>query len=129
MSAITVPTPVFRPKRLPRVLRRQANVIRLVVGLVLFAVVALLIAWRNFQVQQRTIDVARQRSHLLQLDQELQHLNGLIDAAAPYPMVSAWALEKRGWKDRQTRIDSILVVVPTPAQALGNSHDGSQTSQ
>jgi len=129
MSTITVPTPVYRPNRLPRVLRRQANVIRLVVGLVLFAVVALLVAWRNFQVQQLTIDVARQRSQLLQLDQELQHLNGLIDAAAPYPMVSEWALENRGWKDRQTRIDTLFVSVPQTAPTPGTTHGRSSVSE
>lgn len=77
----------------------------------LVAVVALLVAWRNFTVQQLSIDVARQRSTMLQLDQEIQHLTGSIDAAAPYNEVAKWALEKHDWKSRATHIDSINVPV------------------
>ncbi len=111
MSTVSIPASVYRPKRIPKVLRRQATLIRLLSFLGLVAVVALLVAWRNFTVQQLTIDVARQRSAMLQLDQEIQHLSGSIEAAAPYNEVAQWALEKHGWKSRTTHIDSVTIPV------------------
>ena len=124
MSTISVPASVYRPKRGPKVLRRQATLIRLLSFLGMVAVVALLVAWRNFTVQQLTIDVARQRSTMLQLDQEIKHLSGSIDAAAPYNEVAAWALEKHGWKSRTTHIDSINIPVQKSASTPTHS-DGS----
>jgi len=119
VSTISVPASIYRPKRVPKVLRRQAALIRLLSFLCLVAVVALLVAWRNFTVQQLSIDVARQRSTMLQLDQEIQHLTGSIDAAAPYNEVAQWALEKHGWKSRATHIDSINI--PVTSSALSTS--------
>lgn len=129
MSTLTLPATVYRPKRLPRVMRRQATLIRLVAVLGVLAVFGLLVAWRNFTIQQLTIDIARQRTQLMQLDQELQHLNGSIEAAAPYNVVAAWALEKHGWKDRQNRLDTLYVTVPTGSSTLSKHDDGSTLSE
>ncbi|MBL0061942.1 MAG: hypothetical protein IPP40_10840 [bacterium] len=126
MSTISVPASVYRPKRVPKVLRRQATLIRLLSFLGMVAVVALLVAWRNFTVQQLTIDVARQRSTMLQLDQEIQHLTGSIDTAAPYNEVAQWAFEKHGWKSRTTHIDSINI--PVTRYSLSSSSINGATS-
>jgi len=109
MSTLSVPSEIYRPKRAPRVLRRQAPLIKLVLVFALLAFVALLVAWRNFSYQQLTIDVARQRAQILQLDQEVHHLTGSIEAAAPYNEVADWALETHGWKLRSAQVDTIHV--------------------
>jgi len=90
-------------------LRKQAALFRLLGFLGLVAVVAMLVAWRNFTVQQLTIDVARQRTQLLQLDQEISHLTGSIEAAAPYNEVAAWASLTHGWKSRAGHVDTISI--------------------
>lgn len=121
MSTISIPASVYRPKRVPKVLRRQATLIRLLSFLGMVAVFGLLIAWRNFSVQQLTIDTARQRSQLLNLEKEIKHLTGSIESAAPYNEVAAWALLNHGWKPRSTHVDSIFVPVLTlPASKLSN---------
>lgn len=119
MSTLSVPTSIYRPKRVPKVLRRQAALIRLLGFLALAAGFGLLIAWRNFTVQQLTIDIARQRSQLLNLDQEIRHLTGSIESAAPYNEVSDWAERTHGWKLRSSHVDTIFV-----PQATTNSKDG-----
>ncbi|MCB9366675.1 MAG: hypothetical protein H6506_00235 [Calditrichaeota bacterium] len=109
MSTLTAPAALYRPKRLPRVLRRQAALIRLLSVLGVLAVIGLFVAWRNFTYQQLTIDTARQRSQIMQLEEENRHLNGLIEAAAPYPDVANWAQKTRGWKARKERVDTVFV--------------------
>ncbi len=113
MSTVSIPIPQYhRPKRAPKVLRKWATIIRMLSFLAVVTVVALLVAWRNFTIQQLTIDVARQRSQIVTLDQELQHLTGSIDRAAPYDVVSGWALEKHGWKLRAGHSDTVWVATP-----------------
>ncbi|MCB9368502.1 MAG: hypothetical protein H6507_05295 [Calditrichaeota bacterium] len=109
MSTVSIPASVYRPKRVPRVLRKQATLLRMLGFLAFVAVVAMLIAWRNFTAQQLTIDVARQRTQLLQLNQEISHLTGSIEAAAPYNEVADWAFRKHGWKSRAGRVDTVRV--------------------
>ncbi|MBK6909781.1 MAG: hypothetical protein IPK53_06870 [bacterium] len=119
-STLTVSTPIYRPKRVPRVLRRQAPLIRLLVVCGMAATLGLMVAWRNFSYQQLTIDVARQRAQLHQIDQEIQHLTGSIEAAAPYNEVADWANREHGWKLRSAQVDSIRV----PSQSASPlSHD------
>jgi uncharacterized metal-binding protein len=112
VSTVSIPATVYRPKRVPRVLRKQATLLRMLGFLGFVAVVAMLIAWRNFTVQQLTIDVARQRTQLLQLSQEISHLTGSIEAAAPYNEVADWAVRTHGWKSRAGRVDTIRVTKP-----------------
>lgn len=97
--------------------------------LAVITVVALLVAWRNFTIQQLTIDVARQRTQILGLDQELQHLSGSIDRAAPYDVVSAWALEKHGWKLHAGHTDTIRVNTPINGLSIRADHGSSTISQ
>lgn len=109
MSTITVPSSIYRPKRVPRLLRKQATLIRMLSFLGIVAIFALLVAWRNFTIQQLTIDVARQRTEMMRLDQEIQHVTASIETAAPYNEVADWALTNHGWKSRATRVDTIHV--------------------
>lgn len=112
MSTLSVPTEIYRPKRLPRVLRRQAALIRLFAFLGIAATFGLMVAWKNFTFQQLNIDIARQRTQLLQLDEELRHLNGLIEEAAPHNEIAEWAQTQHGWKLRADRVDTVYVKSP-----------------
>lgn len=100
---------MYRRKPLTRVLRRSPIVIRLVVTLGVLLSLAVLVAWRNLSFEKLEIDVARQRSFLIQADQELKHLDALIESAAPYREVANWADEHRGWKPITGRVDTIYL--------------------
>ncbi len=77
----------------------------------ILALLGLLAAWRNFTNQQLIIDIARQRTKLMLLSEEIRHFNGLIETAAPYNEVADWAFRTNGWKSRQDQVDTVFVTM------------------
>jgi len=105
--SLTIPGSLYRPKKLPRVIRRQYAVIRLTVILVIIGVAALAIAWRNILHERLAIDVARQRAETEILQQEITHLEGMVESAASYPVIASWAEQQHGWKPIRGRVNQI----------------------
>jgi len=108
-STLTIPASIYRPKHLPRVIRRQWRVIRLIALLSLLGLVAVSVAWRNVLNERLQLDVARQRAELERLTQETAHLSGLVESAASYPRISEWAAAQRGWKPIEGRVQVIEI--------------------
>jgi hypothetical protein len=96
--ATTMNAPVYRPKKLPRVLRRQLPVLRLCAGIVMLGVIVVGVTWRNVAHERLSLDVGVQRTQIDGLNKEIQHLQGQIDTEGSFPKISQWAREQHGWK-------------------------------
>jgi hypothetical protein len=94
----TMESPVYRPQKLPRVIRRQLPVVRLLAGIVLVGLIAGLTTWRNLAHERLTLDIGTQRDQIATLDKEIQHLQGQIETETSFPRVAKWARDHRGWR-------------------------------
>jgi len=94
----SVGSPVYRPKKLPRVLRRQLPVLRLCAGIVILGLAVISVTWRNLTHERLSLDVGVQRTHIEVLNKEIQHFEGLIETEASFPKISQWAKEQHGWR-------------------------------
>lgn len=104
-----VPSSIYRPKKLPRVIRRQLPVVRLMAVIVLAGVLALAITWRNLVNERLTLDVGLQRSRTEVLQKEIQQLEGQIKVESAYGRIAKWALEKRGWRAATERVATVTI--------------------
>ncbi|MCC6476594.1 hypothetical protein IT157_06000 [bacterium] len=119
MPSAEITSPMYRRKPLTRILRRSPVVVRLILWLGVLLIIAVMVAWRNLTYEKLQIDVARQRSFLIQSDQEIRHLDALIESAAPYREVADWADEHRGWKPIAGRVDTLFLPLSEFAPAQG----------
>jgi hypothetical protein len=129
-SALSIPGSFYRPKKLPRVIRRQYAVIRLTAAVVIIGLAGTALAWRNILHERLSIDIARQRAEIEVLHQEIEHLVGCTETAASYPTISAWAQERYGWKPIRGRLHDIQLSTSaiseralTEARVAGEIHD------
>lgn len=106
-SSLSIPGSLYRPKKLPRVIRRQTTVIRLTGVVLLIGLAGFAVAWKNILHERLTLDIARQRAEITLLQQEIAQLEGTLEAAASYPRVSAWAEKRHGWKPIKGRVQDI----------------------
>jgi hypothetical protein len=95
---LSLPQSLYRPKKIPRIIRRQISVIRLTAIIVAFGLVALSVAYRNIVHEQVNLDVAQNRATITSLYEEIYHLHGLTESEASYPKIAAWAEKNHGWK-------------------------------
>jgi hypothetical protein len=109
MTNSTPQTSLYRPKKLPRVIRRQYTVIRLTCVVVVIGLAGFAVAWRNIQHERIALDIALQRSQIDLLNQEIAQLEGTIEAASAYPRIAAWAEKQYGWKPIQGRVFDIEI--------------------
>jgi len=109
-----VPSSLYRPKKLPRVIRRQLPVLRLLAVIVLAGALALAITWRNLANERSTLDVGLQRSRMEALQKEIQQLEGQIKFESSYGHIAKWALEKKGWRAGTERVATVTI----PGSAL-----------
>ena len=98
---------MYRPKKLPRVLRRQLPVLRLCAGVLLVGLVVVSVTWRNVRHERLSLDVGVQRTQLEGLNKEIQHLEGLIETEASFPRISQWAREKHGWRPLPNNVQEL----------------------
>jgi hypothetical protein len=125
-----VPSSIYRPKKLPRVIRRQLPVLRLLAAIVLAGTLALAITWRNLADERLTLDVGLQRSQMETLQKEIQQLEGQIKFEASYGRIVKWAREKNGWRATTDHVASVTVpehalspAAKREAHVLGVVHD------
>ncbi len=102
-------TPVYRPKKLPRVLRQQLPVLRLCAGIVLLGIIVVGVTWRNVANERLSLDVGMQRTQIEGLNKEIQHLAGLIDTEASFPKISQWARDQHGWRPLPNSVRELKV--------------------
>jgi cell division protein FtsB len=93
-----LPSTLYRPKKMPRVLKRQLPVVWLISVLALGGVLAISITWKNLLHERLLLDVGQQQLQIETLRKEIQHIEGQIDNESSFARVSKWAREKRGWK-------------------------------
>lgn len=101
--------PFYRPRHLPRVLRRQAPVLKLCVALLLFGLVIAAVAWRNLTYNRLVWDTGRNRAKIDALNTEILHLNGQIELESSYTRVTKWAENSRHWKAIPNRVQSFTI--------------------
>jgi hypothetical protein len=104
-----VPSSIYRPKKLPRVIRRQLPVVRLVAFIVLGGALAVAITWRNLANERLTLDVGLQRAQIETLNKEIQQLEGQIKFEASYNRIAKWALEKKGWRANENCVRPLVL--------------------
>jgi hypothetical protein len=93
-----LPSSLYRPKKLPRSIRRQLPVVRLCGAIALLGLIAGGVTWKNLAHERLTLDVGQQRMQMETLNKEIQHLEGQIETDASYPRIAKWAREKHGWR-------------------------------
>ena len=104
-----VPSSIYRPKKLPRVIRRQLPVVRLVAIIALGGIFAIAITWRNLTNERLTLDVGLQRAQMITMKKEIQQLEGQIKVEASYNRIAKWALEKRGWRVSENSVHPFVL--------------------
>lgn len=90
--------PFYRPKKLPRVLRRQAPVLLLCGVVIVIGLIAIAVTWRNLSFERLTWDIGHNRASIESLNKEIQHLSSQIEVETSYARISRWAQKNRGWK-------------------------------
>ena len=125
-----VPSSLYRPKKLPRVIRRQLPVVRLVALIVLAGALAVAVTWRNLTNERLTLDVGLQRSRIETLQKETQQIEGQIKFEASYGRFAKWAFEKNGWRAATDRVATVSIpesalspAAREEASLLGVIHD------
>jgi len=101
--------PFYRPRHLPRVLRRQAPVFKLCIALLLFGLVIAAVAWRNLTYNRLVWDTGRNRAKIGLLNTEILHLNGQIELESSYTRVTKWAESTHHWKAIPSRTQSFTI--------------------
>lgn len=104
-----VPSSIYRPKKLPRVIRRQLPVLRLIAFIVLAGFIAVAVTWRNLVNERLRLDVGYQQSKIETLKKELQQLDGQIKVEASYSKLAKWAFEKHGWRANKEHVSSLIL--------------------
>jgi cell division protein FtsB len=93
-----LPSSLYRPKKLPRVIRRQLPVVLLCAGITLVGLLAWAVTWKNLTNERLNLDVGQQQLQIETLRKEIQHLEGQVDTETSYPRIAKWARDKRGWR-------------------------------
>jgi hypothetical protein len=94
----SLPESLYRPRKLPRVIRRQLPTVRLCAAILLAGLLAVAVVWRNLGHERLVLDIGLQRSQMETLRKEIQQLGGQIETEASYPRLSKWARDQRGWR-------------------------------
>jgi cell division protein FtsB len=102
-------TSVYRPKKLPRVIKRQWPVLRLTVVISVVGLVAAAVTWRQVSFERSELEVALQRTTIESLSKELVHLKGQVEIESSYPKIAEWARQKHGWKPIQDRVRPVSI--------------------
>ena len=110
IPASPVSTPLYRPKKLPRVIRRQLPVFGICGVIVLVGAVALAVTWRNLTHERLVIEVGLQQSRMESLKKEVEHLKGQVEIETSYTRISKWARQEHGWT--RTAVERERIVVP-----------------
>ncbi|MDD5088260.1 MAG: hypothetical protein PHI18_05625 [bacterium] len=101
--------PFFRPRHLPRVLRRHAPVLKICIALLLFGLVATSVVWRRLSYNRLVWDTGRNRAKIDLLNTEILHLNGQIELESSYPRVTKWAENTRHWEAISSRTHTFTI--------------------
>lgn len=104
-----VEAPYFRPKRIPRVLRKHRVVLRWCLGIAIVGGLLALVSWRKMTHDRLVLDVGMRYATLDSLSKRVQQLNALIEAETSFPRISRWAREEHGWRKlpERTRVLNI----------------------
>jgi len=89
--------PYYRPRKLPRVIKRQLPVLLLVGIVFVGGLVAVTIVWRNLYYERLVLDRGLHQAQIETLRKEIQQLSAQVEQATPYLRLSAWAREQHGW--------------------------------
>ncbi|HEY3294582.1 MAG TPA: hypothetical protein VGL38_04040 [bacterium] len=105
----SLPSSLYRPRKLPRVLRRQLPVVWIVATLVCVGLLAVAVTWRNLTYEKLSLDVGRQQIAIQQLNKELVQLSGQVETEASYTKVSRWMRDRHGWWTRTNHVGTIVI--------------------
>ena len=92
-----MPSSIYRPRKLPRVLRRQLPVVWILSTIIIIGLLAVAVTWRNLTHEKLSLDVGRQQIAMQDLNREIAQLSGQIETEASYTKVSKWFRDRHGW--------------------------------
>ena len=105
----TLPSSLYRPRKIPRVLRRQLPVVRILAVILLVGLLAVAITWRNLTHERLSLDVGRQRVQIETLNKEIEQLNGQIETESSYGKISKWVRDHHGRWVRTDKVGTIAL--------------------
>jgi hypothetical protein len=105
----TLNSSIYRPKKLPRVIRRQWPVLKTTALFLLIGIFAAAVTWRKVSFERSELQVALQRTNMESLDKAILHLKGQVEIESSYPAVADWARQAHGWRPIQDRVYTITV--------------------
>jgi hypothetical protein len=108
-----LPSSLYRPRKLPRSIRRQLPAVRIYVGIFVVGLLAVGVTWRKLANDRLTLDVGQQRSQIETLEKEIQQLTGQVEAESSYPRIARWARDQRGWWALPGHSDVVTLDAPT----------------
>jgi hypothetical protein len=94
--ATTMSSPYYRPRKLPRVIKRQLPVLLLVGVVLVGGLVAIAVVWRNLHYERLVLDQGLHQAQIETLQKEIQQFTAQVEQATPYPRLSEFA-RARGW--------------------------------
>jgi hypothetical protein len=105
----SMPQTFYRPKKLPRVIRRQFPAVVICGFVALLGLVAVGTTVRNLTHERLTLDISLQWAQLDSLHKQVQHLEGQIESETAYPRIAQWAKDKHGWRPLPNRVQTFIV--------------------
>lgn len=96
--SISADSPLFRPRRRPRVVRVRVGFLRFLLIALTLSLCALGYTWKNIEFKRVNINLARSRSTLAQLEKEQLQLSGEVKSLASYPRIANWAEKNQNWR-------------------------------
>lgn len=108
-SSPAISANLYRPPRLPRVIRRQLPMLRIAAVIGGVGILALTVTWRSITHERLSLDVGTNQSRIELLTKEVQTLSGQVESATSYPRIAKWAKDQRGWRALPGRVETIIL--------------------
>ncbi len=103
------PSSVYRPRRLPRVLRRQLPVLWILGVIATVGLLAVAITGRNLNHEKLYFDTGHKRIEIQRLNKEIEQLNAQVQTEARYARISKWVHEQHSQWSRTDRVNSVVI--------------------
>jgi hypothetical protein len=102
-------SPVYRPRKIPRFLRRQLPAVWILGVLATIGLLAVAVTWRNLTHEKLSLDTGHQRIEIQQLNKEIDQLTAQVQTEASYARISRWVHERHGRWSRTDHVNTVKI--------------------